>query len=235
MSLLSDVKLEKSIVIDPEAAKQLEESGTILPSDGFYDRFDGERSMPIGGNAVDAETAMRLAAEKGISLSSVGAPVVANTGAGKNMATSHMPAPILESFKHQPPMVPNAPTTEFNPEFLSKVKDASKRMNNILGETTAHRAPESTVPVMPRRGEVPLYNPPAAPSASVDYPLIRMIVTEAVKEALQGINLKEVVREVLKEENERKTSKTVNENVIIKLGETVLAGKVTRLELPKKK
>jgi hypothetical protein len=241
MPYKNDVKLEKSIMIDPVTAKQLEASGRILESDGYLDRFDGEKSMPIGGQkVVDAETAMKLAAQQGIALPSVGASVI-NTQQpiveGKNMGVSKMPSAILNSFKEKPPMAPTAAPTEFNPEFLSKVKDANTRMNTVLGESNLprHTMTEQTVPQV-RSGNAQ-YTPaptyaPAPAAAAIDYPFISMIVKESVKEALQGIDLKELVREVLKEEKNKGTAKAVNENIVIKLGDTVLGGHVTRLETP---
>jgi hypothetical protein len=234
MPFKTDVKLEKSIVIDPLTAKQLEASGKILESDGYLDRFDGEKSMPIGGQTVDAETAMKLAAQQGIALPPIGTPVIGTKQPiieGKNMAVSKMPTAILNSFKQKPPMAPTTTPTEFNPEFLSKVKEANTRMNTVLGESNIPRytITEQTVPQTRTHTSAP------APVAAIDYPFISMIVKESVKEALQGIDLKELVREVLKEEKNKGTTKAVNENIIIKLGDTIMGGHVTRLEQPVKK
>lgn len=79
---------------------------------------------------------------------------------------------------------------------------------------------------------MPQYGMPAP--ASVDYSLISAIVKEAVREVVRE-QLTEVVKNVLKEEREGVTKQNINENLQIKIGNSLFSGTITGIQAPKKK
>ena len=82
---LGELRLEKSIVIGSEQAKQMESRGEILRSDEYVDRDRGENLAPAQfvQETVDANTAARMAAARGINLvDSIDAAAGVNFGVG---------------------------------------------------------------------------------------------------------------------------------------------------------
>jgi hypothetical protein len=259
---LGELRMEKSIVIDANRAKQMEARGEILKSDDFVERDRGENLAPAQfvQEVVDANTAARLAAARGITLASsvdqaagvsfgTGAPV----GTGANPAGhSKMPAAILESFRKQPPIVPQMQTQsmEFDPAFVASVQEANRRLNKAGGDIAARiprnatqqtlnegrpTAPATNMYSQIQQAPQQYYTQPQAPSVGVDYSVMAAIIKEAVREAMKEINLKDIVKEVLKEEREGVAKQTINENIQIKIGNSIFAGKINSVQAPQKK
>lgn len=263
---LGDLRLEKSIVIDANQAKQMEARGQILQSDDYVDRDRGENLAPAQfvQEVVDANTAARLAASRGISLAptvDAGAGVNfgygAPTGVGNNpTGTSKIPSAILESFRKQPAIVPQMQSTasDFNPEFIASVQEANRRLNRAGGSVTpaAPKIPQNASQQTLNEGRVPASQPnlyqqvsnyPTAPqqqynvqppSVGVDYSVMAAIIKEAVRDVLKEMNLKDIVKDVLKEEHDALTKQNINENIQIRIGNSVFSGKINAMQAPKK-
>jgi hypothetical protein len=258
------IRLEKSIVIDSKTAKAMEARGEILPSDGYVDRDRGEVLAPAliaQQEVVDATTAMRLAAQRGINLApsvdvaanvhmSSGNPVL-NQGGGIP-SRSKMPTAILESFRKQPALIPDMTPPALNPDFVAEVQEANRRLNKVspdprIPRTASQNINEQRIPTpatnIYAQMETGNYSQPTVPvmhnipatSASIDYSVISAIIKEAVREVMKDINIKEVVKEVLAEERTKMTKQTINENIQIKIGDTVFSGKMLSVQAPKKK
>lgn len=255
---LGDLRLEKSIVIDSRTAKEYEAKGQILQSDEYVDRDRGENLAPgqFMQEVVDANTAAKLAAAKGITLAGSvdeAAGIYPNRG---NVDTtvgggrqSKMPLAILESFRKQPPIAPttSATTPAFDPEFIAGVQEANRRLNKAGGDR-APRIPQNAAKLTlneeygpnptyaPHRPE---YNTPqqmysGVPQASVDYSVMAALMKDAVREVLKETNLKDIVKAVLKEERETLTKQAINENIEIKIGNSIFSGKISNMKSPKK-
>lgn len=82
--------------------------------------------------------------------------------------------------------------------------------------------------------QVPQYGMTMPAPANVDYSLISAIVKEAVREVVRE-QLTEVVKNVLKEEREAVTKQNINENLQIKIGNSLFSGTITGIQAPKKK
>lgn len=252
---VGDLRLEKSIVIGAEQAKQMEARGQILQSDEYIDRDRGENLAPAQfvQEVVDANTAAKMAAARGITLATsvdAGAGVSFNGGGGGNQpsATSKMPAAILESFRKQPPLAPQMQSTasDFNPEFIASVQEANRRINKAGGE---QRLPENATKMTLNEVRQPLppsypaaytqqpqYQAPYVPQQSVnlDYSVMAALMKDAVREVLKETNLKDIVKEVLKEEHDKVSKQTINENIQIKIGNNMFSGKIMSMQTPRK-
>lgn len=264
-----DLRLEKSIVIGAEQAKQMEARGQILQSDDYVERDRGENLAPAQfvQEVVDANTAARMAAARGISLAqsvdqgagvSFGGGMPVGAGGNPN-AHSKMPAAILESFRKQPPIVPQMQSTaaEFDPAFIASVQEANRRLNKAGGTVVPNKIPANASSQMLNEGrpaapatnmysqiqQTPTpyapapqqyYTQPQAPSVGVDYSVMAAIMKEAVREAMKEINLKDIVKEVLKEEREGIAKQSINENIQIKIGNSIFAGKINSVQAPQK-
>ena len=257
---LGDLRLEKTIMIGSEQAKQMEARGQILQSDDYVERDRGENLAPAQfvQEVVDANTAARMAASRGISLAQTvdqGAGVSFGNGqavgvGGHPNAHSKMPAAILESFRKQPPIVPQLQSTaaEFD---IASVQEANRRLNKAGGTVVpnANKIPTNASAQMLNEGrpnapatnmysqiqQAPqqYYTQPQAPSVGVDYSVMAAIMKEAVREAMKEINLKDIVKEVLKEEREGIAKQSINENIQIKIGNSVFAGKISSQQVLK--
>lgn len=253
---VGDLRLEKSIVIGAEQAKQMEARGEILRSDEYVDRDRGENLAPAQfvQETVDANTAARMAAARGISLvDSIDAAAGVNfsAGGGGNVPSgkSKLPAAILESFRKQPPMAPQMQSTaaDFNPEFIASVQEANRRLNKAGGDV-APRIPQNAFKEtlnevrMPAPAayanqpiQYPQYSQPAQHAApNVDYSVMAALMKDAVREVLKETNLKDIVKEVLKEERENLVKQNVNENIQIRIGGSTFAGKISSVQAPAK-
>jgi hypothetical protein len=248
-----ELVLEKSIVIDSKTAKELEARGTILQSDAYIERERGETLAPAQfvQETVDAATAAKLAAARGISLpTSVDAAANVSLGTnpilhpeGGTHRESKMPTAILESFKKQPPLAPTSASTvpEFEPEFLKSIQDYNQRLNKVGGDI-ALRVPKNASPpvsLMEERNiDVSAYTQrqfvPQPATSAIDYSVISAIIKEAVREVMKDINIKEVVKDVLKEERENIVKQNINENIQIKVGEMIFSGRLTTQKTTKK-
>lgn len=265
-NLVNDqLTLEKTIVIDSRTAKAMEARGEILESDGYIDRDKGElMAAPLvkQHEVVDAQTAAKLAAQRGISLAPsvdaganvhLGGNPILHPNSGNLGAHSNMPSAILESFRKTPPLVPTIEQTvpEFNPEFLSEVQAMNKRLNKVGGDPASRIPKNAQQPLMeqtaPATNIYAEMNPNVAytqprytassvqPVAGVDYSLISAIIKEAVREVMKDINIKEVVKEVLQEERENIVKKPISENIQITIGGSTFAGKISSVSAPAKK
>lgn len=265
---MGELRMEKSIVIDSQQAKQMEARGQILPSDEYVDRDRGENLAPgqFVQETVDAATAHRMAAAKGITLAeSVDAAAGVNMNYGNNSVApvgsgnsrgSKMPAAILESFRKQPPIIPEMQSTaaDFNPEFIAGVQEANRRLNKAGGTVVPtqipsnaaaplHEGRSSTPMAPPNYGgntpapsypSYPQYSAPQQSSAGIDYSIMVTLMKEAVRDVLKETNLKDIVKEVLKEERETLAKSAINENIQIKIGNSIFSGKISNMQAPKK-
>jgi hypothetical protein len=252
---LGELRLEKSIVIGAEQAKQMESRGEILRSDEYVDRDRGENLAPAQfvQETVDANTAARMAAARGISLvDSIDAAAGVNfgTGGGGNVPSgkSKLPAAILESFRKQPPMAPQMQSTaaDFNPEFIASVQEANRRLNKAGGDVTQRVPPnafketlnEVRMPAPEAYAnqlvQYPQYAQPVQQAPNVDYSVMAALMKDAVREVLKETNLKDIVKEVLKEERENLIKQNVNENIQIRIGGSTFAGKISSVQAPPK-
>lgn len=247
---LGELRLEKSIVIGSEQAKQMESRGEILRSDEYVDRDRGENLAPAQfvQETVDANTAARMAAARGINLvDSIDAAAGVNfgVGGGGNVPSgkSKLPAAILESFRKQPPMAPQAQSTaaDFNPEFIASVQEANRRLNKAGGDIST-RIPQNAgkenlneirnpAAYTSQPMQYPQYSQPVQQSApNVDYSVMAALMKDAVREVLKETNLKDIVKEVLKEERENLIKKNVNENIQIRIGGSTFTGKISSMQ-----
>lgn len=250
-----EVRLEKSIVISAAQAKNMEARGEILRSDDYIDHDRGENLAPAQfvQETVDANTAAKMAAARGITLaSSVDAAAGINFGGGNNGATqtgkSKLPEAILESFRKQPPLTPQPQSTaaDFNPEFIASVQEANRRLNKAGGEVV-HRIPQNASKETLNEFRTPsvisapqYYNTPQNPyvapvyqqssSQNIDYSVMAALMKDAVREVIKEVNLKDIVKEVLKEEREVLNEKSINENIAIKIGDSVFSGKISAMK-----
>jgi len=249
------IRLDKSIVIDLERSKAMEASGEILPSDGFVAKDRGETSAPgqFMQETVDAETARKMAAAKGITLSETvdGAVNDSNNkgggGSHNNANTSKMPSAILESFRKKPPMVPEAQTAtqQFDPNFIKGVQEANNRLNKAGGEIKTRIPQNATRETLneysgPESTLTSSFSPNPSPQVnfgggnSIDYSVMAALMKDAVREVIKEVNIKDIVREVLKEEKDEVSKQKINENIEIRIGASTFGGKIISMDKPKK-
>lgn len=240
------IKADKQIVIDGGAINE----STILESDAYVERGAGEQLAPsqFSQKVVDADTARKMAAQKGIQL----APTVDAAIGNSNIPTQVnqtgkgvLPDAIMESFRKQPPLAPTPEMTspQINEDALVKIKEYNERLNKVTGEGTS-RIPKTahqpmineqvSIPEPMINTQLPYYNAPQQSGGSIDYSIIAAIIKESVREVLKDVNIKDMVKEVLTEERDKIQETKINENIEIRIGTTVLRGKVLKTERPKK-
>ena len=259
--ILETVQLDKKIIIDNATAKKLEANGAILESDAYIERDTGEKSAPSQflQQVVDAETAVKLAREKGITLaptieSTLNRPMPNTPVTTASGRVSNMPSAILESFRQKPPLAPTAEMTapQFNDDAIEKIKSYNKRLNKVDGmpiipKNASQSLTEQVHPeALPQPGantQIPFYQQVSqqptysnnAGTSGIDYSVLAALIKESIREVLKDVNIKEMVKEVLTEEREKIKKTKIDENIEIKIGNNVFGGKIKMLSQQPKK